>query len=97
MFDIKVGSFGTSEYTKNKLLKELKKLGYDAMIDHAGIGRVGTTGPDGKRIYSDQQGIAPLIIFDKDDLLEEISTNRVNDEEQASSRRKYMDWYRSLT
>ena len=85
-------SLGRATNVKNNIIKELKKLGYNAMYDNASIG----VGSDGK--YSKQQeGVEPLIIFDSDSTLQKISTKRVSADERQESKEKYQQWERDRT
>lgn len=85
-------SLGRAANVKSSIIKELKKLGYNAMYDNASIG----VGSDGK--YSKQQeGVEPLIIFDSENTLRKTSTRQVSDLERQESRNKYEQWQRDRT
>lgn len=80
-------SLGRAPNVKNSIIKELKKLGYNAMYDNASIG-VGSNGEYSKQ----QEGVEPLIIFDSDNTLQKITTRRVNASERQASRDQYDQW-----
>lgn len=81
------GTFGRAHNTKDSVIKELKKLGYNAMYDNASIG----VGVDGK--YSkDQEGVEPLIVFDRKSTLHETSVKQVTTEEQRRAQDDYDKW-----
>lgn len=74
-------SLGTSDYNRNKVINELKKMGYNAMIDEAGVG------------YNGQEGIEPLIIFDKDQSIDKhIKSKELNTSSMRKSDNKYDKW-----
>jgi hypothetical protein len=80
-------SLGRATNVKNSIIKELTKLGYNAMYDNASIG----VGSDGR--YSKQQeGVEPLIIFDSGSTLQKTSTRQVSDAERRSSKEQYDQW-----
>ena len=80
-------SLGMANNVKNGIIKELKKLGYNAMYDNAGIG----VKSDGK--YNKvQEGVEPLIIFDSDSTLQSVSTRKINTVEQKLSATQYEQW-----
>lgn len=74
-------SFGLAPKTKAKLIENLKKQGYNAMVDEASVG--------GRFNYS-REGVDPLLVFDASDLTPiKEETIRKNDEQ------KYRDKYYS--
>lgn len=77
-------SFGTSTLNREKVIKELKKRGYNAMVDEAGVGS-NKTG---------REGVDPLIIFDGSEVMEEIGTSIVSKSEQRSASKRHESWYR---
>lgn len=79
-------SLGRAESTKQGIIKELQKRGYNAMYDNAGIG-VGTDG----RYSKQQEGVEPLIIFDAN-VLRETSNKRVSAGEQKIAKEQYENW-----
>lgn len=83
-------SFGSSTYNRNLVISELKKMGYNAMVDEAGVGG-GTQ--EGQR--RNREGVDPLIIFDGDDALEEIGTKSVSRYTQNNATVRNRDWYRT--
>ena len=83
-------SFGSSTYNRNLIVSELKKMGYNAMVDEAGVGG-GTQ--EGQR--RNREGVDPLIIFDGDDALEEIRTKSVSRYTQNNATARNRQWYRT--
>lgn len=83
-------SFGSSAYNRNLVISELKKMGYNAMVDEAGVGG-GTQ--EGRRRY--REGVDPLIIFDGDDALDEIKTEQVSRSTQNNATTRNRQWYRT--
>lgn len=83
-------SFGSSTYNRNLIVSELKKMGYNAMVDEAGVGG-GTQ--EGRR--RSREGVDPLIIFDGDDALEEIRTKSVSRYTQNNATARNRQWYRT--
>lgn len=80
-------SLGRSHHVKNDIIKELKKLGYNAMYDNASIG-VKSNGQYNKQ----QEGVEPLIIFDSKSTLNELGTKRVDLAERRESGLEYERW-----
>lgn len=80
-------SLGQATGAKDALISELKRMGYNAMYDNAGIGVLSDGG------YSKiQEGVEPLIIFDRNDTLETVNTRKVDMNEQRRSAAEYMQW-----
>ena len=77
-------SFGGSDYTRNKVISELKKKGYDGMVDQASIGN-----SSGRK-----EGVAPLIVFDRADLMKKVNTREVSAKEQEKYGKRYDKWQR---
>ena len=84
-------SFGRAHRVKDSVIKELEKLGYNAMYDNASIG-VASDGQYNKQ----QEGVEPLIIFDRKNTLKEIGVTEVNTEERQRSKQQYDDWRSSI-
>ena len=85
-------SLGRATNVKNGIVKELKKLGYNAMYDNAGIG----VGSDGK--YSKaQEGVEPLIIFDPNTTLVRTTTQQIDLEQRRASGERYERWKNDRT
>lgn len=76
-------SFGKNEKIRSEVVKELKKRGYNAMMDEASIG--------GQNGYA-REGVAPMIVFDGKDTLLERSSKEINAKEENKSRNKYYRW-----
>ena len=76
------GAFGTQPKVRNMVIHELKKRGYNAMVDEAGVG----TNQNGR------EGVEPLIIFDRGQSLEERGTRRVNGITQARAKKRHRQW-----
>lgn len=79
-------SLGIAVNTKNAIIRELKKEGYNAMYDNAGIG-VQSNG----RFSKLQEGVEPLIIFDSKSTLNELKTTSVDTAEQQRSGEQYTE------
>ena len=62
-------AFGESDYTKTKVINELKKRGYNAMVDEASVG--------GYKGFM-REGIEPLIIFDGSSSLIPMKTKKIS-------------------
>lgn len=74
-------SLGASDYNREKVISELKKMGYNAMVDEAGVG------------YKGQEGIEPLIIFDKDASVEkQLSSRKLTDSSMKKSDKVHNKW-----
>ena len=79
-------SFGTSEKNRSRVINELKKRGYNAMVDEAGVG----SNKNGR------EGVDPLIIFDGDKFLNKISTTEIDDKTRRKADKDHMNWYRKV-
>lgn len=92
-FEYGIASLTHNSKLKNEIIKEMKARGYDAIPDLAGAGIIPTF--DGKGY--NREGVEPLIVFDKADVFEEVSTKGVNpyesDQEGSFASRQiyYMD------
>jgi hypothetical protein len=80
-------SFGKAVNTKNAVITELKKMGYNAMYDNASIGVLS----DG-RYNRRQEGIEPLIIFDADSTMRETANRKIDAAEQRAASDRYDRW-----
>lgn len=78
-------SFGVSEKNRNQIISELKKRGYNAMVDEAGVG----SNKNGR------EGVDPLIIFDGDSSLEKRSTVKVDRKTSAKATYRHEQWWRT--
>lgn len=77
------GSFGLSKNNRDMVVDELKRRGYNAMVDEAGVGST----------IAGKQGIEPLIIFDGSKSLTETNSRVVSDKEQLEATKRYNKWY----
>lgn len=77
-------SFGTSEKNRTRVINELKKRGFNTMVDEAGVG----SNKNGR------EGVDPLIIFDGDSSLDKVSTVEIDKKTMKKADKKHMDWYR---
>lgn len=77
-----VMSLGKAEKLKAQLIDTLKKEGYNAMVDEAGVGA---------RVA---EGIDPLIVFDFDKSISSVSTREITADEEERARKEYADWQR---
>lgn len=78
-------SFGTSEKNRTRVINELKKRGYNAMVDEAGVGS--------NENY--REGVDPLIIFDGDSALSRTNTVEIDKKTQDKANKEHMKWYRT--
>lgn len=76
---------GVDKVTKQQIVDELSKRGYNAMIDQASVG--GGVRP--------REGVEPLIIFDKDKTLEPMTTKEISQLEENKAKERYMKWYKT--
>lgn len=75
-------SVGRHEYTKQRLISELKKQGFNSMIDQASVGT---------RVV--REGVAPLIIFNPDKTIEvKGGPNKVSRSKGTIAGNKYTQW-----
>lgn len=81
-------SFGRSSSNREKVIGELKKLGYNAMVDEAGVGGGARNG-----VTRVREGVDPLIIFDAEDVLEERKTRKISSHEQSRATSRNTKWY----
>ena len=73
-------SLGLSTRNKEHVINELKKMGYNAMVDEAGVGR-----------SNNPEGVEPLIIFDRN-VLEKVSSTPLTQESITKSDKYYDEW-----
>ena len=64
------------------MISRLKKKGYNAMTDEAGVG--GKGGP--------REGVAPLIIFDGEKSLTEKSTSEISKKIETKASKNFNNW-----
>ena len=73
-------SMGTSKDLKQAMIKELKKRGYNSMVDEAGIGALEVPGVNDKKSGQvSREGVEPIIVFDRSESLKAIKTKEVKD------------------
>ena len=70
---------------KDEIIQELKKKGYNAMVDEASVG--------GKELGFDREGVDPLIIFEGNDSLTKNETRNISYKEQYDAIERYAKWY----
>lgn len=75
-----VMTFGINEELKNKTINKLKKQGYNAMVDEAGVGA------------KSPEGIDPLIIFDYKKSVDLKDMREVTDKEAEKASKNYTKW-----
>lgn len=85
-FGFQAWALGTQGGFKAEVVDELKKRGYNAIVDEASVG-------GGTRV---KQGVDPLIIFDRDASMKKNSTNEVSDREYKKSYKKSMKYYQQM-
>lgn len=73
---------------KQKVIAELQKQGYNAMVDYASVG--GTGG-------FNVEGIEPVIIFDQGSSLDLKSEKKVGSRTSTYATQRYVDWKREAT
>ncbi len=78
-------SLGLATNTKNAIISEMEKRGYNAMVDEAGVGG---------NLFS-RQGMDPLIVFDSR-ILGTPSIKEVSRKEEAKADRDGGKWYRKV-
>lgn len=76
-------AFGREKIIKERVIQELISEGYNAILDQAGAG-----GKDGAPI----EGYAPLIIFNRDDVLSKVSSTKITKEEEEKAKTRYGSW-----
>lgn len=74
-------SFGVSDYNKEKVIKRLESMGYNAMVDEAGVGE------------NSAEGTEPLIIFKSSSVVPEDS-EKISVQESIRQDKIYDDWQR---
>lgn len=78
-------SFGPSEKNRTRVINELKKRGYNAMVDEAGVGSNSMV----------REGVDPLIIFDGESALTKTKTVEVDKKTQSKADKEHEKWYRT--
>lgn len=79
--------FGTDIVTKDEVIKELSKRGYNAMVDQAGVGGMGGL---------PREGLDALIIFDRQKTLQTESTNKVSKVTEVLATQRYKKWNKEV-
>lgn len=74
-------SLGKADNLKTAIINELKKEGYNSMVDEAGVGGSGRS----------IEGADPLIIFDSS-ILKVDKVKEVTSKEEQKSQKKYKKW-----
>lgn len=77
-------SINESPVTKSRVVAELKKRGYNAMIDEASVG-IGT--------MKSREGVSPLIVFDGNNSLSKNKTVTINSMTKKIATNKYKGWF----
>lgn len=70
---------------KDEVIQELKKKGYNAMVDEASVG--------GKELGFNREGVDPLIIFEGNDSLIKNETRSISNKEQTEATNRYSKWF----
>lgn len=83
-YSMLVQSLGESPNMRKEIVSDLKKKGYDAMSDEAGIGRLEKDYPI--------EGIEPLIIFEPDKTMFKEETKEIKPSEAYSSANRFNKW-----
>lgn len=78
-------SLGLATNTKNAIISEMQKRGYNAMVDDAGVG--GT-------LFA-RQGLDPLIIFDSD-VLGKPTIRKISRKQEAKADKDSEKWYKKV-
>lgn len=81
-FAMNTQSLGASPKFKEALIADLKKKGYNAMVDEAGVGA------------HVAEGVDPLIVFDSNKSLNYQSTSNISRREENKARQDYMNYIR---
>lgn len=76
-------AFGRSEYIRDKVVNELQKQGYNAMIDEAGIGG---------KLGGPIEGKNTLLIFDSGKTLVEKGMRELSDKDISEATERYTKW-----
>lgn len=79
-------TFGHQPLIKQAVISELKKKGYNAMIDQASVGGS----------YQQIEGYSPIIIFDRGTVLQKIASNKISDKTMESAAKRYMSWFNKV-
>ena len=80
-------SFGVNPKLKNEVISELKKRGYNAISDEAGIGG---------NAYNAKEGVDPLIIFDSSVMKEKGKPRFIDQYAQRDAAMRRDQWRRKM-
>lgn len=69
---------------RSAIFNELSNRGYNAIIDENDVGGIAS--------WSKRAGVEPLIVFDRNDTLSEISTKRISERSAKKSYKRYKRW-----
>lgn len=86
-FTVATRQFGSDIVTKDEVIKELSKRGYNAMVDQAGVGGMGGL---------PREGLDALIIFDRQKTLQTESTNKVSKVTEVLATQRYKKWNKEV-
>lgn len=75
--------FGSATKTRQAVIDELKKRGYNAMVDEASVGGINERA---------REGVDPLIVFDQEETLEPTKTRRVSYAKKSRATNRYIKW-----
>lgn len=76
--------FGVDTVSRQKVIDELSKRGYNAMVDQASVGN-----------QTHREGVDPLIVFDREKTLEKVETRNIGKLEESMAKNRYMKWYKT--
>lgn len=79
--------FGTMPELKNDVIAELKKRGYNAMVDEASVGG---------RYGWEKEGVEPLIIFDRKASLDKLKSEVIDRDTHNEAVNRYVDWNKEV-
>lgn len=87
----RVGSrtFGVNDTIKTRVASELKKKGYNAMIDAAGIGGYAEGGTKQAR---NKEGALPLIVFDSGKSMSKTGSSEISRSEETKAGKRKEKW-----
>jgi hypothetical protein len=84
-FFLSTATLGLNTELKDQVVSELKRRGYNAMVDEASVG--------GNNGFA-KEGLDPLIVFDGADTLYRSKTTRISSLDEAKANSKYQRWVR---
>lgn len=83
LFILNSRAIATSPSYRNAVINNLKKKGYNAMVDEGGVGGVGD---------NFREGIDPLIVFESKDSLNKTSTKEIDSRTMRRADMNYVKW-----